>query len=308
MIQNAILACLPWAGLLLAAVVLGRIAIWFSGARLDLSKLKSTHRCEQGSVQSLSFVLTLPILIMIMMLIVQASQIMIANIVVHYAAYASARAAVVWLPSNVSFVEPANLVAEFNLIEEIRENGGISSQYRVQPIGDKYDKIRQAAVIAVAPLGPSRSLGYSLSSNESQTAIALANAYRGLDSDSQTNRLISQRLANKLAYCYSNTDVDVTFWHRFGPENRLLHDPPLFLGLEDFEGRAIGWQDHITSTVSFDVPLLPGPVRWFAPAARRGAVSKTDVRGEVYTFSISASATMGNEGQRPVLAYWQEEF
>ena len=46
---------------------------------------------KPGSVQTLSFVLTLPIFIMVMMLIVQVSQLMIGLIVVHYAAYAAAR-------------------------------------------------------------------------------------------------------------------------------------------------------------------------------------------------------------------------
>jgi len=315
MIQNAIFACLPWVGILLVAIVVGRIAIWLSGAKLDLSKLRATHRCEKGSVQSLSFVLTLPVLIMIMMLIVQASQIMIANIVVHYAAYTSVRSAVVWIPSNVSPFETANRISQINLIEQINENGGTSSRYRVEQFGDKYEKIKQAAVIAVSPMGPSRSLGYSMSSDEVQTSIALANLYRGLDADSQTNRLIPQRLANKLAYCYSNTDVDITFWHRFGPDPSGARDPQLQVQYvirenepDEFENNEIGWQDHITSTVSFDIPLLPGPVRWFAPAARRGDVSKTDVNGEVFTFGISASATMCNEGEKPLFPYWQEDF
>jgi len=68
---------------------------------LLLCRLRRLHRDEAGNVQSLSFVLTLPIFIMLMMLIVQASQLMIGQVVVEYAAVAAARSAIVWIPAAV---------------------------------------------------------------------------------------------------------------------------------------------------------------------------------------------------------------
>ena len=50
-------------------------------------------------MQSLSFVLTLPVFILVMMMIVQVSQLMIGIVVVHYAAFAAARSAAVWIPA-----------------------------------------------------------------------------------------------------------------------------------------------------------------------------------------------------------------
>ena len=80
-----------------------------SGLRPRLGRLRRLHRDQAGSVQSLSFVLTLPLFVMVMMLIVQVSQLMIGLIVVHYAAYAAARSAVVWIPANLPSPETAQL-------------------------------------------------------------------------------------------------------------------------------------------------------------------------------------------------------
>ncbi len=81
--------------LILAAWALVR----FSRAQLRLGRLLTLHRDEAGSIQSLSFVLTLPVFIFVMLMIVQVSQLMIGIVVVHYAAFAAARSAAVWIPA-----------------------------------------------------------------------------------------------------------------------------------------------------------------------------------------------------------------
>ena len=60
-------------------------------------------------MQSLSFVLTLPLFIMVMMMIVQVSQLMIGMVVVHYAAFAAARSAAVWIPAAMRRAGAAQL-------------------------------------------------------------------------------------------------------------------------------------------------------------------------------------------------------
>jgi len=92
-----------WIPLLIALVVsfvLLRLVLAFAGGKLRLSQLKSLTRCEQGSVQSLSFVVTMPILIMLVLFIVQVSQLMIATVIVNYSAFAAARSAAVWIPAR----------------------------------------------------------------------------------------------------------------------------------------------------------------------------------------------------------------
>ena len=85
------MACSPWLAVLLVLILAAWALVRFSRAQLRLGRLFELHRDEVGSVQSLSFVLTLPLFIMIMMMIVQVSQLMIGTVVVHYAAYAAAR-------------------------------------------------------------------------------------------------------------------------------------------------------------------------------------------------------------------------
>lgn len=308
--QTLFESCLPWAICLVVAVIIARGLIWLSGAQLNLAKLRSMHRCQEGSVQSLSFVLTLPFFVMIMMLIVQASHVMIGNIVVHYAAFASVRSAVVWIPANVNLNETANRISSIQEIQTTSEG----TQYRVSPSGDKFFKIQQAAALACLSLGPSRNLGYQIPPQHGPTQAALINLYQGLDSESVNNSLIPTRLTNKWAYSVANTEVDVTFWHRYGPHERF-RDPPLQVRYDirpyrdEYYQNEVGWQDHVTAQVTYNLPLLPGPVRLFAPAVRNSDGSqRIDQSGNVYIWPISASATMGVDGEKPLLTYWQEEF
>lgn len=309
MFQNAVLSNWPWALLIVVSVIVARLLIAMSGARIDWQRLQSINRCQQGSVQSLAFVLTLPFFVMIMMLIVQASQVMIANVAVHYSAFAAARSAVVWIPANVNLLERENRISRVEWLEE----GVPGAKYRIESFGDKFSKIQQAAVLAIMSQSPSRDLGYPLDLRGEQTAFALSTLYRGLDADSVTNGLIDQRLRNKLAYTYANTDVQLEFWHR-SPPNRLQVDAPLQIDydippyLDEFQPNELGWQDHITATVTYNVPLLPGPLRLFANGARIGQASRVDASGQTYVFEIAASATLGNEGEKPLISHWQEEF
>ena len=71
---------------LLAAYALYRVA----RRPARFSRLRNLHGDQCGAVQSLSFVLVLPLFVMVMLFIVQVSQLMIGTIVVHYSAYAAA--------------------------------------------------------------------------------------------------------------------------------------------------------------------------------------------------------------------------
>ena len=343
MTNQIIQSCLPWAALVIASVVAARIMIWFSGARLSVSRIRSIHNCQEGSVQSLSFVLVLPFFVMTLMMIVQASHLMIGNIVVHYGAFASARSASVWIPANVSLIEDANCISSRQQIA----SDDLGWQYRISPTGEKFSKIRQAAVLACFTLGPSRDIGYEISSNDSiLTNNSIRQLYQGLDPDSISNSRIATRLENKLAYSYANTNVDLTVWHRFRengggfshpdesgrqseypvPFHSIGRDAPLYANEEgQLAVNEIGWQDHITATVTYNLPLLPGPIRFFAPQADISNADpanpdsggqttdvaedpSTDRTGSVYIWPITASATLGNEGQKRHREYWQEEF
>jgi hypothetical protein len=98
-------ACLPWMAGLFGSCLLAYLLVRASRARWQFGRVWRLHRDQAGAVQSLSFVLTLPVFIYVMMLIVQISQMMIGIIVVHYAAFAAARSAVVWIPADLAVLD-----------------------------------------------------------------------------------------------------------------------------------------------------------------------------------------------------------
>ncbi len=209
-------ACLPWLAALAASVLFAGFLLRLSRARLQLGRLRQLHREQSGGVQSLSFVLTLPIFIMVMMLIVQISQVMVGIMVVHYAAFAAAQSAIVWIPADLSRIDanllrpaersncisiylpdPENQAFPQNPLwtqitnsrgEDLGghyvspdgtgpEDGGVT--YLVAPDGPKYQKIFSAAVLALMPISPSRDMGYAL---EDSPALLGANAPPGYTS------------------------------------------------------------------------------------------------------------------------------
>lgn len=325
--QAILTSCFPWAICLVIAVAAVRLLISVSGAKLNLNRLRQFHSNDSGSIQSLSFVLTLPFFVMVLMLIVQVNQIMFGNIIVHYSAFAAVRSASVWIPANGDpAFETANRISSMTLINSTQEG----QQYLVSPSLDgKYAEIRQAATLACMPLAPSRNLGYALGQFGDRSRIAMEKVYSGLDPQSSKNSKISDRIRNKLAYSYPNTAVQLTFWHRWRPrivrirdERVEWRDPPLqpiypeSYGVspyfDEYLENEIGWQDELTALVTFNLPLLPGPIRFFAPSggaiAADGTISARDQSGEVFIWPLKAFATMGMEGQKPQLPYWQENF
>src|SRR4051812_39865065 len=115
MARAILTACSPWLAILLILFLAAWVLVRFSRAHLRLGRLFELHRDEVGSVQSLSFVITLPLFIVVMMLIVQVSQLMIGTIVVHYAAFAAARSAAVWIPAAMSDAEGPCCISSYSV-------------------------------------------------------------------------------------------------------------------------------------------------------------------------------------------------
>src|SRR5262249_22164552 len=143
----------------------------------------------------------------------QVSQLMIGITVVHYAAFAAARAASVWLPAHMPS-EPANTVAMGALsasppgwsTQTLNFYGGA----RVPSW--KCQKVWSAAVLACYPIAPSKrylnpSALQSFNSSLAQTTI---NLYQTLVPSSATNPVIPGRLLNKAAYAAEHTFVRIS--------------------------------------------------------------------------------------------------
>ena len=329
MCRQVIADCLPWLGLLIGSVVVLRLLVRLNDRRPDLRCLRRLNCDQGGSAQSLSFVLTLPIFIMVMMFIVQVSQLMIATVVVHYAAFAAARNAVVWVPSRVEqggegencisnyWPDPGVLDQRFPQLSLGAEDYGPSSGgviYRVYQGGPKFDVIRNAAVLACLPICPSRNTGFSLPPEKAALADSLVDTYHHLIPDSRRNLRTARRLRHKLAYALENTEIEIRFYHP-NLEPPLTAYPeltdPRTHDLNEFQTNEIGWQDPIEVTVKHRLALLPGPGRLLARGTgdsrnRQDSVSNKirQVR-KAYTYPLTAAAVLGNEGEKSVIPYDQ---
>ena len=309
--------------------VLVRFASSDCSFRQVLHRLRALHRCEQGAVQSLSFILTLPFFIVICMFIVQVSQLMIGVMVVHYAAYAAARSAIVWIPTQV---------------DDLAENElgpPITADSPVVLTGDgalvrenfKCRKIFEAAALACAPISPSRNVGYAPDDLSGPSAFVMKELYEGLSPESAKNTRIPERIENKLAYSFRNTAVRISFQDKNtlrGPTYNprvVVRDLQTGHVLRDASGRVVrswdphevGWEDPVTVLITHEFALLPGPGRVLAKYLVRNAeepdhvaeqidTRTTSTRERLYTTSLIASATLTNEGFKSVIAYEQDSY
>jgi len=336
--RGLLLSCLPWLTLLVASFLCLWLLVRLNETRPRLGRLRHLHADQAGSVQTLSFVLVLPFFVMIMLFIVQVSQLMIGQIVVEYAAYAAARSAIVWIPARVGS-EPENCISWYMEDPEATDqvypvldptnpafgpaaSGGVT--YLVAPGSPKYEKIRSAAVMACMPIAPSRDLGLSLPAPGGAAAEIIKAAYGAIVPDADSNARIPRRLENKLAYAMQDgiTEVEIRFYH-----TSTEPEPPLQVtwnraggGRSPQEDRSeflpneIGWQDPITVTVKHKLALLPGPGRFLARPVRQPDGSPDDISemidrvGDVYVYPLEASATLGNEGEKSVWPYAYLEY
>lgn len=311
-VKAALLDAWPLAVALVAvACALAVVVRWFRvGEARPLGALPAD---QDGGVQSLAFVLTVPVFVMLMLLAVQITQLMIGMIVVHYAAYAAARAATVWVPARMELAgELENRIGYRGDPIGTEFNGEI---YKITP-GDspKFEQIRRAAALACLPIAPSRDLG--LGTNGDGTDTALVAAFAALSPTAASNSRVPVRLVNKWAYANRETTIEMQTFHRRyeNTSTRLADEPPLInptphIPESPFKENEIGWRDQIRVTVYHQFALLPGPGRLLARRANESAVvdrvSPTiQSRGNsVYTIPLSATATMVGEGEKSVRPY-----
>ncbi len=321
--RSVLLACVPWLAILVASFAMLYVLARANRARPKPHRLRRLHADQRGSVQSLSFVLTLPLFIMVLLLIVQVSQLMIGQMVVEYAAFASARAAAVWIPADTPYPEGANCIGAFfsdlNAADQVvpifdpddpnfgPAEGGMT--YRIELGGAKFEKIASAAVLACMPISPSRDVGATLSGAGPLAADIIARVYAAMAPNSDSGPAAARRIRNKLAYAMANTSVEMKFYHKNS-------EPPLGVAYlippdpDEFRFNEIGWQDQITVTVRHNLALLPGPGRLLARStgAADQIAGSVENRGNVYTYPLSASVTIGNEGEKPAIPYVYQTY
>jgi len=335
MSRQIIVACLPCFVVLCASMLVLRIILAIGTASWDWKRLRRVHSCQQGGVQSLAFVLTMPIFIMVVLLIVQVSQLMIAQMVIHYAAFAGVRAASVWLPAVID--NPMNELNPYAEVENrLRDvpttTDGYYTDYEVNSLStsEKLWKVRVAVIQALMSLCPSRPLGAG-----GQTAylanVVAANqqVYATLVPATQANTQIGPRLMNKLNYADQNSRVIVEWYDSSDPSGRdslnyisynvRNHTCPDPEKQSTFRQSEIGWQDPITVYVIHQFALLPGPGRLLATylvradglpdrVSPRIRATSLDASRTLYTTQIQAAATITCEGWKSVKPVIQPSY
>lgn len=294
--RELLLSLLPYVSAIVASFLALRGLVWLSGARWKVTHLAGLHRDQQGSVQSLSFVLTLPVFILIMMFIVQLSQIVIAKMVVQYAAFAAARSAMVWVPANLGpGQELENQISAYAYIDDVLdENGVLFHTYAVTPEGPKFAKIHLAAAMACLPLAPTRQVVIAGTHPSNAALPSIRKAYRAVSPASLGNPKIPQRLANKLAYSLANTNVRIEIRHKDAEPPLQQHFIPPYL--DEYAPNEIGWQDQLIVTVVHDFALLPGPAGFFAIPGSTTSGASTGSGASGSSAIISSDNSPGNRG------------
>ena len=277
---------------------------WHSPIISRLTPAARLHSDTRGGVQSLAFVLTFPLFLLIVLFIFQLSQLLIGVVTVQYAAFAAARAASVWIPAvtNDSTSTPAGRATNANLLPPGATAGvdfRLDSQL-VDSLGSrKAREIWGAAALACVPISPSKQVAsQTVSSLANSAAGSLTAIVRAMDSNAATNGRLPGRLANKTSYSFANTSVTVRFedhsstpagdggFHTYNP----IGHPSITHAANE-----VGWQDPVLVTVRHKFVLLPGPGRWLAAgiANSDGRIVQED---GVYKTTLSATATMTVEG------------
>jgi hypothetical protein len=307
--NRALLDCVPFLlGMLACAAVAWRIRV--SGSTFgDWIQLTRLHSDEQGAVQSLSFVLTLPVFVMLMLFIVQLSQVTIARMVVEYAAYAAARSAIVWIPADLGGLETPNRVGprRQDLGTTRDENGHEFARYLLVHPSRKLQRIEHAAAQALLPVCPSRDVGADPAQSGMLALPTLERAYQVVDPTSTSNARIPNRLRNKLAYALAATSVEIEVRHKDTEPPLTWHDLAPYRN--EFEENEIGWQDQLLVTVRHDFALLPGPARFLAKRRIAPGKNSDDVadrisqRANVFVYPLTATVRLSNEGEKGVLSY-----
>lgn len=331
----------PWG----VALLIGLLIVWTSLRLSGLSwpgwtvigeRWRGVHHCERGAVQSLSLVLTLPLFVMFVLFVIQVSQVMIGTMIVHWAAFAAARAAIVWLPADVSIAEPANLL-NINVTGDaqrmVLSTGSLTASSPA--IADrmagslKCQAVFSAAVLACMPAAPSRDVwnGDQVAQTLASTPIlgqavpVLLQSYP-LPQNSSRQGAIRRRLENKLAYSLKNTAIRID-WREtpqansdviYGPTYNPRNHPDPQVNLSHWNPREVGWEDAVTVWVAHRFALLPGPGRFMSKfiqradggddaTSRRIRMQEQTSKEQLYTTELAASATMTNEGLKSVQRY-----
>lgn len=299
------------------------LLVQYCGGRLDWRRLRRLSSNEDGAVQSLSLVLTLPVFLMLVLFIVQITQVMVGIMMVNYAAFAGARAASVWIPADVTtattfnpgdfangmvpqgLLEPRNIVNGSNVDQGLLQGGYGILNTTNGANSIKYQKTVLAAVIPCLTISPSRNTGSTQLPGPLQaTYNALLKLYPLVDPVSRPNAVMPQRLRNKLSYAANYTTVDIV-WQNVprplpdteeGPTYNPRSHPAygIYPNIPAWNPNEIGFRDPVTVVVKHQFALLPGIGRILSYQTNPQDSSQPIQGGQVDRTASMINAQSGN--------------
>lgn len=163
--------------------VLGTI-LWQAGAA---GRRQRRDSGEQGAA-ILEFAMVLPIALMMVLMMTQASLLWGGNLCVQYASYTAARSAIVTIPQNLSITEPANVV-----------EGDVYTS-------DKIKRIHQAAAWAIMPVACSDKQAPEGDVADFQQGLKQFFAGYGLNAPGWVN----DNLGRRYQYALDHTDIELS--------------------------------------------------------------------------------------------------
>jgi hypothetical protein len=228
-----------------------------SSQRRLLSRLRGLHHCQTGGVQSLALVMTLPLFIGTILLVIQLCQVLMGVMTVQYAAFAAARAAVVWIPSSVEAAESFDNQNSTNIA--LSQGDSVELFPEMRQNSRKLREIHAAAAQACVAISPSRTVqGPRAGAGEVAEAVDAFLAFEQLSNDARLARWRTA-VSNRWSYAFGNTRVRLAFLSQ--PRQSPTYNP---IGHPVVEHRTTeaAWDESVTIAVRHEVALVPGPGRW----------------------------------------------
>lgn len=276
-----------------------------------ITRLRELHRCQEGGVQSLALVMTLPMFVGTLLLLIQLAQVLVGTLTVQYAAFAAARSAAVWITSSTQ--DPDPIRSDQNELPMLIVRGQpLDVTVGLQANSRKMREIQAAAVQACVAISPARSVQGPRSSPAD--VAAAVDAFLTLQLLTTDPRIDRWRLAtsNRWSYAAANTRVRLAFLGQ--PVLSPTHNP-VGHPLVPHNYQEAAWDESVTAVVQHEVSLVPGPGRWLFQNAIWGRVpaglaNNWTGSGRTDRVPVIGSSTMvlpGIQSLRPVHYPWREE-
>ncbi|MCG3180087.1 MAG: hypothetical protein BIFFINMI_02441 [Phycisphaerae bacterium] len=188
-------------GLIAAACALALVMLVMLMVRRGMrARGRSLLRDTGGSVM-MEFTLLLPVAVVVSLIMIQAMLMMTATILVNYAAFNAARAAIVWIPQDLSGNVPQDYVAEpANVLAD------------EQVASRKFEMIRLAAAETLLPIA-----GTSTASNAKNTQAIVDGIRKQYEkSGNGVPNWVDQLTGDQFNYAWSYTTVRFVNWDSAG--------------------------------------------------------------------------------------------